>query len=145
MRLKSLFMIVMLLGLVAMLTTPSIAGYNGIDNGSYRGSKTIHFSVDIDSTTTTAIFSSSTYNSDFDTMDGMEFVVSGSSAIFICDEASFDTGVSSAPSSNVRYMALAEKYVINGRNKDEIYGRCQKGGASLGGGTAVITGTVWGH
>ena len=130
-----------MLALAFVFALPAFAGYNGIDNGSYVGSKCIHFSVAVSSTTTAATFEIASYSTDFSTLDDMEFVVSGSSPVFVGDVSAFATGTAAAPSSDVRYMALGEKYRITGRNKDSIYIKCEDGTVN----TAVITGTIWGH
>lgn len=129
------------LALIALCTVAAQAGYNGSDTGSYKGSKCIHFSVAVTSQTTAAVFAVASYSSSFSTLDDMEFVVAGSSPVFVSDTTAFVTGTAAAPTATVRYMGLAEKYRLNGRNVDSIFIKCQDGTAN----SAVITGTIWGH
>jgi hypothetical protein len=127
--------------LMALCATACFAGYNGQDDGAYRGSKSVHFTVSVASTTTAAIFATTTYSGTFSTMDNMEFEVCGSSPIFISSATATATGTPAAPGSTSRYMAVGTKYSIGGRNTSSIYGKVQDGSS----GSAFITGTVWGH
>jgi hypothetical protein len=129
------------LAVLALCAVASQAAYNGTDTGSYKGSKCIHFSVAVTSQTTAATFAVASYSSSFSTLDDMEFVVAGSSPVFVSDTTAFVTGTAAAPTATVRYMALGEKYRLDGRNVDSIFIKCQDGTSN----SAVITGTIWGH
>jgi len=135
---KKLFV---MLAMVALCSVAAFAGYNGVDNGSYRGSKSVHFTVALTSSTSAAMFATTTYSGTFSTMDKMEFQVCGSSPIFVSSATATATGTPAAPGSTSRYMTVGEVYRIDGRNTSSIYGKVQDGSS----GTAFITGTVWGH
>lgn len=120
---------------------PAMATYDGYDQGTYVGSSCIHFSVAITSMTTDPIFEVADYSSSFDTLDRMEFEVISSTAIYLSATSAPTTGTSTNPNAAVRLMTDAQVYNIGGRNKASIYAVTENGIT----GSALITGTIWGH